>query len=112
MCYALWLDEGNHRVRSILQRIADGEHSAVVACVDEYGGLIWRLARRYLGQSNGEVEDGVQEVFIELWLAAEKFDPSRGSEPAFVATIAHRRLTDYQRRVTTDASTTIVLRKT
>eukprot|EP00913_Durusdinium_trenchii_P006221 g5833.t1 len=42
----------------------------------------------------------MQEVFVALWIAADRFDPGRGSEPAFVATLAHRRLTDYQRRVT------------
>lgn len=85
---------------SILQRIADGDERAIAACLDEYGDLVWRLASRYLNRAQGEVEDAVQEVFIELWLSAGRFDPAKGGEPAFVATIAHRRLTDYQRRVT------------
>jgi len=84
---------------SILQRIADGDESAIAACLDEYGDLVWRLASRYLDRSTGDVEDAVQEVFIQVWLSAARFDPSRGTEPAFVATIAHRRLTDFQRRI-------------
>ncbi len=87
-------------MNSILPRIAQGDDRAVHDCVDEYGDLVWRLARRYLNRADGEVEDAVQEVFVELWLAAPRFDPASGSEPAFVATLAHRRLTDYQRRVT------------
>ncbi len=87
-------------VSTILKRVAAGEEGAVVECVDEYGGLVWRLARRYLNRADGEIEDAVQEVFVALWIAADRFDPERGSEPAFVATLAHRRLTDYQRRVT------------
>ncbi|TVQ62696.1 MAG: sigma-70 family RNA polymerase sigma factor [Phycisphaerales bacterium] len=86
-------------VSTLLQRIAGGDHSAVTACVQEYGGLIWRLANRYLDRAKGEIEDAVQEVFVELWTKADRYDPSKGSEPAFVATIAHRRLIDYQRRV-------------
>jgi RNA polymerase sigma-70 factor (ECF subfamily) len=70
----------------------------VQRCVDEYGGLVWRLATRYLGQSRAETDDAVQEIFVSLWLHAARFDPARGSEAAFVATIAHRRLTDMQRR--------------
>lgn len=83
----------------LLQRIAEGDESAIAACLDEYGDLVWRLARRYLDRADDQVEDAVQEVFIEIWLAAERFDPEKGSEPAFVATIAHRRLTDIQRRI-------------
>lgn len=86
---------------SLLQRVASGDPTAVEACLDEYGGLVWRLAMRYLDQSRGDAEDAVQEVFIELWLNAAKFDPTRGSEASFVATLAHRRLIDAQRRATT-----------
>ncbi len=35
---------------------------------------------------------------MELWRRAGKFDASRGSEPAFVATIARRRIIDATRR--------------
>lgn len=83
---------------SLLQRIAAGDESAVRSCLDEYGGLVWSLARRYLTPLGDDVEDAVQEVFVELWRHAGRFDPAKGSEPAFVATITHRRLTDRQRR--------------
>jgi len=85
---------------SLLQRISAGDEGAISACLDEYGDLVWRLARRYLNRADAEIEDAVQEVFIELWVSADRYDPARGGEPAFVATVAHRRLTDYQRRVT------------
>jgi len=86
---------------TILQRIAAGDESAVADCVDEYGPLAWRLAWRYLGRVSGDIEDAVQEVFVEIWMAAQRFDPGVGSEASFVATIIHRRLIDYQRRMTT-----------
>lgn len=82
---------------TILQRIANKDARAVDECVDEYGGLVYRLARRYLDRAPGDVDDAVQEVFFEVWHCADRFDPAKGSEPAFVATIAHRRLTDHQR---------------
>lgn len=53
---------------------------------------------RYLGSSGPDTHDAVQEVFIEIWLAASKFDPSLGGEASFVATLAHRRLIDHRRR--------------
>ncbi len=65
-------------------------------CMDEYGGLVWSLARRYCPLLS-EAEDGVQEVFIALWESAGRFDPSKGSESTFVATVARRRLIDRAR---------------
>lgn len=82
---------------TLLQRVAAGDTAAVAACVDTYGGLIWSLARRFLGRAS-EAEDAVQEVFIELWKNAGRFDPSIGSESTFVAMIARRRLIDRRRR--------------
>lgn len=81
---------------SILQRISEGDRSAVAECLDEYGGLVWSLARRYLG-AHADAEDATQDIFLSIWSSAGRFDPARGSEPAFVATIAHRRLIDIKR---------------
>jgi len=78
---------------SILDRISAGDESAMEACVDRYGGLIWSLARR-LSPSASEAEDAVQEIFIEIWESAFRFRPECGSELTFIATIARRRLID------------------
>lgn len=86
-------------MKPLLVRVSEGDRSAIEACLDEYGDLVWRLASRYLDRAQAEIEDAVQEVFVELWLAAGRFEPDKGGEAAFVATIAHRRLIDYQRRV-------------
>lgn len=83
---------------TFLQRISAGDATAVRACLDEYGGMVWGLAQRYLSALGEDVEDAVQEVFVEVWRSAPRFDPAKGSEPGFIATIAHRRLTDRQRR--------------
>ncbi len=81
----------------LLQRVAAGDTQAVAACVDHFGGLVWSLARRLLGRPS-DAEDAVQEVFIELWKNASKFDPTIASETTFVAMIARRRLIDRRRR--------------
>jgi len=83
---------------SILQRVAAGDPAAVRACLDEYGDTVWSIAHRYLAPLGEDVDDAVQEIFVELWKSAPRFDPSKGSEPAFIATIAHRRLINRQRR--------------
>jgi RNA polymerase sigma-70 factor (ECF subfamily) len=58
---------------------------------------VWSLARR-LSSSASDAEDAVQEIFIDLWKSAARFDSSIASETTFVAMIARRRLIDRGRR--------------
>jgi RNA polymerase sigma-70 factor (ECF subfamily) len=81
----------------LLQRIAQGDESAVPACLAEYGVLVWALARRY-ATDPADAEDAAQEVFIELWRHAARFDPAVAGEATFVATVARRRLLDRARK--------------
>lgn len=82
---------------TLLQRIGRGESDAVEAALDAFGPLVWSIARRH-HPDRGEAEDVVQEVFIDLWRTASRFDPSMGAESTFVGTIAHRRCIDRHRR--------------
>lgn len=83
--------------QSILKRIASGEKNAVQECLTAYGGLVWSLALRMLSNS-GEAEDAVQEIFIDIWKNAARFDDRQASETTFIAIIARRRLIDRLRK--------------
>lgn len=83
--------------KTLLQQIAAGDQSAVAKVLDQYGDLVWSLARRFLGNSP-EAEDAVQEIFIEIWGNAERYKPELASEVTFIATIARRRLIDRLRK--------------
>ncbi len=83
---------------STLQQIAAGDRSALAACLDLYGGMVWSLARRFLGDGD-DVDDAVQEIFLEIWQRAARFDPRVASEATFVGMIARRRLIDRRRRL-------------
>lgn len=80
----------------LLPRVATGDEQAVRECIDRFGGLIWSLARRMVPR---EAEDAVQEIFVEIWKNAYRYDASVASETAFVAMIARRRLIDRRRRL-------------
>lgn len=82
---------------SILQRVADGDHAAVGECLNQYGGLVWSMAKRFCADLS-EAEDATQEIFVELWQCAARFDPSLASETTFISAIARRRLIDRLRR--------------
>jgi RNA polymerase sigma-70 factor (ECF subfamily) len=80
-----------------LDRIASGDSLAVDECLDRYGSLVWSLSTR-LSATKADAEDAVQEIFIDIWRNAWRFQADRGSEVAFISTIARRRLIDRNRR--------------
>lgn len=84
--------------QTLLQRIAAGDPDAVQECIDCYGALVWSLARRHL-RRHADAEDAVQDVFVEIWRNAGRFDPARASEATFVTMISRRRLIDRQRKL-------------
>lgn len=78
---------------SVFARIARGDAFAVKECMQRFGGLVWSLARRW-SDNAADAEDAAQEIFVELWKFAHRYDATAGSEESFVATIARRRLID------------------
>jgi RNA polymerase sigma-70 factor, ECF subfamily len=80
-----------------LPRIAQGDSLAVEACLQAYSGLVWNIARKSCRDTQ-DAEDLAQDVFVELWRSAQRFDPELSSEVAFVAMVARRRAIDRSRR--------------
>ena len=64
--------------------------------MSQFGGLVWSLARRYT-DSPSDAEDATQEIFLEIWKSAARYDSSAGTESVFIGTIARRRLIDRMR---------------
>jgi RNA polymerase sigma factor (sigma-70 family) len=81
----------------LLPRIAAGDQRAVQQCVDRYGALVWSLARRW-AVDTADAEDAAQEIFIDLWRTADRYDPERASEAGWITMLARRRLIDRARR--------------
>ena len=88
-----------HDDTPILERVARQEPGAVDEMMKRFGGLVWSLARRSCPDAT-EAEDAVQEIFVEIWRTAGRFDSSIAGEATFVAMIARRRLIDRTRRRT------------
>ncbi len=81
----------------LLPRVARGDSAAVQEFTDRYGALVWSIVRESV-RDRSQAEDAVQEIFISLWKAADRFDPSLGMETVFITTVARRRLIDRYRR--------------
>ena len=94
----LEVDESpSQSVDSVLAEVARREPQSLNHCIERYGNLIWSIAKRY-SPSQADAEDAVQEIFLELWQKADRFNPSLSAESTFVTMIARRRLIDRFRK--------------
>ena len=71
--------------------------SAFEALYDELSSAVFGLARRVV-RDPARAEDVTQEVFLEVWRKAPRFDSALGTAKTWVMTIAHRRAVDAVRR--------------
>ena len=74
----------------LVRAVASGSEDALVQLYDRYSGAVYATARR-LTTDRGLAEDVVQETFLALWNRAEQYDPTMGSLPAWLLTIARNR---------------------
>ena len=83
--------------RSLLKKLAQGDRAALADFYDLYAGLVNGLALRIL-RDVAEAEDVVQEVFLQAWRQADRYDAQRGTPEAWLCTIARTRALDRLRR--------------
>lgn len=65
--------------------------------ITRYSPLIWSLARGMVPVD--AAEDLVQEILIQLWSQADRYNPELAAEATFITMITRRRIIDHQRRV-------------
>jgi RNA polymerase sigma-70 factor, ECF subfamily len=78
---------------TLLARVARGDQAAFETVYDQFAGPVYGLVRKVL-RDPAQSEEVAQEVLLEVWRTASRFDPGRGSVSAWVMTIAHRRAVD------------------
>ncbi|ADD45529.1 ECF RNA polymerase sigma factor SigK [Stackebrandtia nassauensis] len=78
---------------ALLQRAALGDEDAFTVLYDRLSPRVYGLCLRVL-RDPAQAEEVAQDVLVELWRTAARFDPSQGSALTWVATLTHRRAVD------------------
>ncbi|MCC8243393.1 ECF RNA polymerase sigma factor SigK [Saccharothrix luteola] len=86
-------DAGDASAEELLCLVARGDDQAFERLYDLLAGKVLSLVRRIL-RDHAQSEEVTQEVLVEVWRTAARYDPERGSASAWVMTMAHRRAVD------------------
>jgi RNA polymerase sigma-70 factor (ECF subfamily) len=78
---------------TLLTQIAGGDQAAFGALYDEISPRVFGLIRRLL-VDHAQSEEVTQEVFLEIWQNASRYEPSKGGASTWILTMAHRRAVD------------------
>jgi RNA polymerase sigma-70 factor (ECF subfamily) len=98
-------------LNDLLARVAEGDQVAFSQLYDQTSGRVLGLVRRLL-KDHAQSEEVTQEIFLEVWQNAQRYDPAKGSATTWILTMSHRRAVDRIRssQSTRDRDTRIGLR--
>ncbi len=93
---------GDQGPDGLLAHVARGDQGAFEAVYDRFAGPVYGLILKVV-RDPAQSEEVAQEVMLEVWRTAARFDASKGTAATWILTIAHRRAIDRVRSVTASA---------
>src|SRR5438874_5465671 len=78
---------------ALLAKVARGDEAAFAGVYDRFATLVYGLVRRVV-RDPAQSEEVTQEVLLDVWRTASRFDPGEGSARGWLMTLAHRRAVD------------------
>jgi RNA polymerase sigma-70 factor (ECF subfamily) len=91
------MDQSSSTDNDLLRRIAAGDGDALTRLFDLHSPVALGLLVRILGD-RAEAEEVLQEVFLQVWTQADRYDASRSSARGWLLMLARSRALDRLRR--------------
>lgn len=92
---------GSIAPEQLLAMVASGDQNALAELYDSFSPRVFGLIRRLL-VDHAQSEEVLQDVFLEIWQSASRFDPNKGRASTWIMTLAHRRAVDRIRSAQAD----------
>jgi RNA polymerase sigma-70 factor (ECF subfamily) len=80
-------------LNDVLARVATGDQAAFGELYDQIAPRVLGLVRRLL-KDFAQSEEVTQEIFLEIWQTAPRYDSGKGAAVTWILTMAHRRAVD------------------
>ncbi|MEO6115082.1 MAG: ECF RNA polymerase sigma factor SigK [Pseudolysinimonas sp.] len=77
----------------LLLHVAAGDREAFALLYDRTAPRVFGLVKRLL-RDHAQSEEVTQEIFLEIWQTATRYDTSKGGAIAWMLTMTHRRAVD------------------
>jgi RNA polymerase sigma-70 factor, ECF subfamily len=84
---------GDDILERLLAQVARGDEQAFAELYQRVAAAVFGLVSKVV-RNPAQSEEVTQEVFVELWRTAPRFDPARGTARSWIMTCAHRRAVD------------------
>lgn len=81
----------------LLERVSNGDQPAFAQLFERFSPRVFGLANRIV-RDPSQAEEVAQEIFLEIWRRASRFDRTRGSGTAWIMTLTHGRSVDRVRQ--------------
>lgn len=83
---------------NFIKHLKRGNEKALLYVIEQYGGLIKYVVHKHLYKLPNDEEDCINEVFMEIWQHADRFDAGKNSFENWIAVIAKYRAISYLRK--------------
>ncbi|MCL1847278.1 MAG: sigma-70 family RNA polymerase sigma factor [Coriobacteriia bacterium] len=86
----------------IIKGLRARDEIAFAQAISSYSRLLWVVASRHLAKADGftghDIEECIADVFLDLWLNNERYDPEKGSLKSYLCVLTSRKAISRYRR--------------
>lgn len=85
--------------KQILQAIQQKQEQGVTLLLEQYGGLLNAIVRKYIGGRPQEIEECLADIVVAIWYHIDDFDATKNSFKNWIAVIAKFKAIDALRKI-------------